>query len=88
MNDENKSVSANNSRKLDEIIMLVKGEEDAPGVLKRLTEIEDLLRGKGGHGGLIMKVNSMWRAHVWLLCTLSAAVGFLLREFFTKVVKI
>jgi hypothetical protein len=84
----NHDISQSNSKKLDEIIILVRGEEGAPGVLRRLAEIEDLLRGKEGHGGLIMKVNSMWRAHVWLLCTLSAAVGFLLREFFTKIVKL
>jgi len=26
------------------------------------------------------KVSIMWRAHVWVLCTLSGAVGFFINE--------
>lgn len=33
------------------------------------------LYGLNGDFGLSQKVNVMWRAHVWVLCTLSAGAG-------------
>lgn len=33
------------------------------------------LFGKDGNFGMTQKVQIMWRAHVWVLCSLSAGVG-------------
>ena len=44
-------------------------------VLSRTTRLFELLQGENGQLGLLQKVEIMWRAHVWALCTLSAAAG-------------
>lgn len=76
--------SAENSKKLDELIMLIKGENDAPGVLRRVTVHEEILFGKEGQPGLVTKVTVMWRAHVFLLCGLSSIAGFLFKTLLVK----
>lgn len=82
-----REASLDNSRKLDELIQLIKGEQDAPGVLARLSLHEEVLFGSRGNGGLIHKVNMMWKIHTWLLCTLSAGAGFMLREILLLLIK-
>ena len=88
----NESISHINSNKLDglasdmsKVLQLMEGEENAPGVLARLALIETVLFGRHGKDGLVTKVNFMWRAHVWLMCSLSAGFGFMLREFLIKI---
>lgn len=76
-----------NSRKLDEVLLLLKGEENAPGVLGKIASHEATLYGLHGNNGLVGKVNVMWRAHVWLLCSLSAIAGYLLKEFAPRIIK-
>lgn len=44
-------------------------------LVKRL---EALLLGDGGKFGIAQKVQVVWRAWVWLLCTLSAIAGYAL----------
>ena len=74
-------ISLENSRKLDRIVQLLEGEGDSsPGLLARVSSLEVLMFGKDHSSGLIHKVSVMWRFYVWLLCTLSATVGFLMRE--------
>lgn len=48
---------------------------------------ETTLFGKAGSMGIAHKVNIMWRAHVWVLCTLSAAVGFFVRPYVEGIFK-
>lgn len=74
-----------NSKKLDRIIALIEGQPDAPGILGRLAVHEETLFGRRGNNGLVNKVNIMWRGHVWLLCTISAAVGYALKEIGGKI---
>ncbi len=85
MNDEKRATSDTNSQKLDTVIMLLDGREDAPGVLAKLALHEEILFGRRGNNGLVNKVNFMWRAHVWALCTISGLVGFMFREMLFKV---
>lgn len=78
--------SMENSKKLDEIIILLRGDgPDVPGVLTRLAHHEETLYGQRGNNGLVGKVNVMWRVHVWLLCSLSGFAGYMIKEFATKV---
>ncbi len=85
MNDENRATSQSNSHKLDQLIMLLEGREDAPGVLAKIALHEEVLFGRRGSNGLVNKVNFMWRAHVWITCTMSALVGFLFREMLSRI---
>ena len=78
--DTHKEASLENSRKLDELILLIKGQDDAPGMLARIALHEEVLFGHRGNSGLINKVNMMWKLHTWLLCSLSAGVGASLSE--------
>lgn len=82
MSDE---TSHANSQKLDRLIQLIEGAQDAPGILARISLIEAVLFGRHGKDGLVTKVNFMWKAHVWVLCCLSGMVGFLFRELLLKI---
>lgn len=62
-------ISRSNSEKLDRLLTefaelksIVKGHHT-------------LLHGRDAELGLAHMVRVMWRGHVWLLCTLSAAIG-------------
>jgi hypothetical protein len=83
MPDSNNN-SAQNTQLLHKLIQLMEGEPDAPGVLARISLVEAVLFGRHGKDGLVTKVNFMWRAHVWVLCALSGAFGFLFRELLLK----
>ena len=63
-----------NSKKLDHIVHLLEGSKDAPGLLYKVEQIRQELYGNGSMG-LVQKVSIMWRAHVWILCSLSAVIG-------------
>lgn len=45
------------------------------------------LYGKDGDFGIVHQVKVMWRAHVWVLCTLSGALGFFIRPYIETVLK-
>lgn len=68
--------------KIDRVTGLIEGAgSDAPGLMARLSMVERVLFGKEKQDeGLVYKVGVLWRVHVWVLCTLSAAGGFVLRE--------
>jgi hypothetical protein len=76
--------SADNSKKLDRLIQLMEGQQDAPGVLGKLALHEEMLFGKKGGRGLVSKVDIMWRLHVWILCAVSGASGWLLKDLALK----
>lgn len=64
-------------KKLDRVLMLLEGAgEDAPGLLHKVNTHSELLLGKDGSRGVVQKVDLMWRAHIWILCTLSGGLGF------------
>jgi len=72
--------SIDNSRKLDRILALIEGEDNAPGILAKVALHDEMLFGSRGKGfGLITRVNLMWRVHVWVLCALSASAGYLFK---------
>lgn len=68
--------------KVQRILVIIEGTgEDAPGLMARLSLVERVLFGKENQDqGLVYKVGVLWRVHVWILCSLSAALGFALRE--------
>lgn len=67
-------------QKLDRLIQLMEGDgEDAPGVISRLGMVETILYGKDRVGGIVQEHRIMWRIHVWLLCSASACLGFVLK---------
>lgn len=69
-----------NGRKLDEILQLIKGDgPEAPGMLARVARHDLTLYGADDKPGIVTKVNTMWRIHVWLLCSFSGLGGFLLK---------
>lgn len=74
-------------QQMDRILYLLEGEEDMPGVVKRIANLEELLLGKRGNDGMVHQVKTMWRVHIWVLCTLSAAIGFVLHTFIDKIIK-
>lgn len=45
------------------------------------------LYGKEGEMGIAHKVTVLWRAHVWVLCALSAGLGFVVRPFVEQLLK-
>jgi hypothetical protein len=72
-------------QKLDHLIQLIEGDgEAAPGVVARLSNLEVIMYGDRNERslGVRTKVTIMWRAHIWLLCTGSAALGWAARSLF------
>lgn len=76
-------------QKLDRLLVLIEGagKDAPPGILHRLNQYDELLLGKNGDGGMISKVNMMWRAHIWILCTFSAGAGFFLKVALEQTMK-
>lgn len=76
--------------KVERIIVMIEGTgEDAPGLMARLSLVERILYGKEHQDeGLVYRVGVLWRLHVWVLCTLSAAGGFVLREIIRLIWKV
>lgn len=73
------SISEQNAAKLDvltlQVARIIQAVEGDPGIASRLHVMERVLFGEDGAGGLIQEHKLLWRAHVWLLCTLSAGMG-------------
>lgn len=64
--------------------------EDSEKIAEIGTKVDhvlELLQGKDGALGIMGKVNIMWRFHIWILCTLSAAAGSVVTMAITKVVR-
>lgn len=75
--------------KIARILHILEGpSEGTPGLVGRLTRLEELLYGKEDFEGMVFKVKALWRMHVWVLCTLSGLAGFALRELVRIVWKI
>ena len=61
--------------------MLLDGDgPNTPGLTARVNEYWKILNGNGNLG-LIQKVSIMWRAHVWVMCTLSGIIGYLVKAW-------
>lgn len=73
-------ISQANSKKLDRVILALEGTEDSPGISGRLAKVERILFGKDESGGLVQQHIMLWRAHVWILCSLSGLIGAGLTE--------
>lgn len=81
-------VSLSNAKKLDRIVYLLEGDGvDSPGLVHRVATMDEMIMGRHGRGGLAHKVDVMWRAHVWVLCTLSGLAGFVLKATVEKYFK-
>lgn len=75
--------------RIGRILQLLEGDgADAPGLLARLALIERIMFGKEQQDGLVYKVGVLWRMSTWVLCTMSAAAGFMLREVVKLVWKV
>lgn len=85
----NESYMAQDDRSLRDqvgrILYLLEGEEDVPGLVKRVANLEELLLGQKGKDGMAHQVRTMWKLHLWILCTMSGAVGYGLRELIMKI---
>ena len=68
----------------DRIIYLLEGEADVPGLVRRVAVLEELLLGSHGKDGMIHQVRAMWNIRVWVMCALSAAGGFIVKELVAK----
>lgn len=67
--------SEDNSRKLDRILAILQGEEGAPGLLRRVSDIEHTLNGTNEAYGLATRVSIMWKIWVWMGWLLGAIIG-------------
>lgn len=76
--------------KVERLLVIVEGTgEDAPGLMARLSLVERVLFGKEHQDeGIVYKVGVLWRVQVWVLCTLSGAAGFVLREIVRLIWKV
>lgn len=76
------------NNKLNRIVLLLEGDgKDIPGVIQRVNALNELLLGKGGIDGVVQKVNSMWKIHIWILCTASAGMGYALKSFVEQITR-
>lgn len=57
---------------------ILHGQSERPGLLSQVNKHEALLFGEDGDMGDHHRVSVMWRVHVWILCTISAALGGIL----------
>lgn len=69
-------------KKFDRIVSLLEGDgEESPGLVRRIAFIERILFGRERQEeGLVYRVGVLWRWQTWVLCTMSAGLGFALRE--------
>ena len=80
--------SIENGKKLDRIMIFLEGAgEDAPGLLHNVAKHSSALYGSNGQDGLISRVAIMWRVHVWVLCSVSAGFGFMLKTVIESLMK-
>jgi hypothetical protein len=79
---EAEQISAENSKKLDEVLLILKGQgEAAPGLMAIVHAHSVALYGVNGKLGLSQKVETMWRFSVWVLAAASATGGYLLKAW-------
>lgn len=76
MSDHN--VSHDNARKLDRLLDLVQGAQDAPGLLGRLALVERVLFGQDNSGGMVSQHQTLWKIHKWLIGLVGVAMGALI----------
>jgi hypothetical protein len=77
---EAEQISAENSKKLDEVLMMLKGQgDDSPGLIAKVHAHSVELYGSQGRLGLTQKMAVVWRSGIWVLCSLSGIGGYLLR---------
>jgi len=85
MEQQNLETSQENGKKLDRLIQLIEGTGPHDGgMLGKVERHEIALYGEGDRPGLITKVSIMWQVHVWLLVTVSSALGALAMWFIKK----
>ena len=56
-------------------------------VADKIKAHDETLYGKEGQMGIAHKVTVLWRAHVWVLCAMSAGLGFLVRPWLEAFLK-
>lgn len=83
-----RDISHSNSQKLDQLIELVKGSENAPGMLGRLALVERVLFGQDNSGGLVTQHQTLWKIHRWLIGAVSAGLGAILTLLIQKFAKL
>ncbi len=81
---ESERVSFENGRKLDEVILLLKGTVDSPGVLSKLQSHERALHGESG---VVTRVAIMWRVHGLIILGFGTFFGYLLKSMAEAVAK-
>ena len=52
---------------------------------RRVTDVEKILLGEKGKLGMIGMVAVIWKTYIWLLCSLSAALGSLLTILIARI---
>ena len=62
---------------VDKIYLLLHGQDGQTGLAGTVAKHDDIIYGSKDTIGIATKVAILWRGHVWLYCTLSAAVGSL-----------
>lgn len=64
-------------RKIDDLILTVKGDERGAvvGFSNRLLKVEHEMWGTEEHMGIATKVQLVWRSWIWFACTASAIAG-------------
>lgn len=83
--NESDSISHQNNELLQRIAQILEGSKDAPGLVARVAEHDVILNGRSGTLGLLQKVAVMWRAHVWVIASLSAIIGWVAKTLLTKI---
>ncbi|MDE2097615.1 MAG: hypothetical protein KGL39_10240 [Patescibacteria group bacterium] len=53
----------------------------------KMNALADILQGNGRRLGLLAEHRIMWRAHVWLLCSLSGLLGIILTVIVQHMIK-
>jgi len=69
----------NNPTDPDTLAKLAVFLEKHENLTERVKDHHSTLYGENGNFGVSQKVVIMWRIHVWLLCSVSAAVGYLIK---------
>ncbi len=84
--EDAKEASIENSHKLERIIYLLEGTgEETPGLVKVVNDLRDAMFGIQGKNGITQKVDIMWRIYIWLLCSMSAALGYWIKTMVESV---
>ena len=73
---------------VNKIYLLLHGQDGQTGLAGTVNKHEDSLYGTPGTMGIQTLVSILWRGHVWLYCSMSAALGslatFYLQNHFQK----